>query len=284
MEQQINSCKVKQTSPIIFFVVVICFMILGQLVSLPILILMPQGPFQGLLFGLVNIVFFLLPIILIAKKQKTLPLKSLFRLEQKVCVRTYFEAIWGTAGIVLFGTALTSIIFTFLPANVSEWLLNIYKVMGETYEQLFAVGLNSWIILPLISAGVLAPVYEELVFRGYLQKNLESRMKPSTAIILVAVLFAVIHFNFIATLQLLLLALFLGYVAYKTNSILVPIICHAANNIYSIVAMNYNKHFNIAEDFLLPKEYVSFFLILGIVAILFSFRYFINLEKLGNKK
>jgi len=89
---------------------------------------------------------------------------------------------------------------------------------------------------------VLAPVFEEIVFRGFLFKGLrESKAGKWGAIITTTVLFAVIHiFN---AIPILVVGFLLGLAREKTGSIYVPIAMHMLNNSIACGLIYYIVHF-----------------------------------------
>ena len=93
--------------------------------------------------------------------------------------------------------------------------------------------------IAIFLAGVLfAALSEEMLFRGVLQRTLEHYRDPAMAIVSSAVFFALVHFNPWTSIQILLLGLVFGYVAWKSQSIIPSIILHALNNLFSLVMIN----------------------------------------------
>ena len=84
-----------------------------------------------------------------------------------------------------------------------------------------------WVVL--LAVAVTPAVCEELFFRGVVLSGLRSLGKwPAIAIS--ALLFAVAHASIYRLLPTLLLGLVLGYLVWKTGSIVVSMIVHALNN------------------------------------------------------
>ena len=78
---------------------------------------------------------------------------------------------------------------------------------------------------------IVAPIGEEIVFRGFLQKFLEDYWKDITrAVLVTSLFFAMIHFNPFWTIQIYLLGIVLGFLAWKTKSVIPSIILHSVNN------------------------------------------------------
>ena len=78
---------------------------------------------------------------------------------------------------------------------------------------------------------IIAPIGEEVLFRGFFQQFLEKYWKDITkAILVTSLFFAIIHMNTYWLIQIYILGIFLGYLAWKTNSIIPSIILHSINN------------------------------------------------------
>jgi membrane protease YdiL (CAAX protease family) len=87
----------------------------------------------------------------------------------------------------------------------------------------------------LFSACVLAPVSEEMVFRGFLYPALKRFSRPMVAATAVAGAFAVIHLSLGALLPLFVMALLLTAAYEWSGSLWVPIAVHAGFNLTNIV-------------------------------------------------
>lgn len=93
---------------------------------------------------------------------------------------------------------------------------------------------GGYYVVWLVVAGVLAPVAEELLFRGVLFPLIARRARVGFAIAFVSVLFAYMHFNVEAFLPLFVLSVALCASYLYSGSLLVPIVIHAANNILTV--------------------------------------------------
>lgn len=118
----------------------------------------------------------------------------------------------------------------------------------EPSEQLALVALrHSGSAAQLIALGIttilLAPVAEEMLFRGILYPSVKQYGFPRTALWSTSALFALIHFNVAIFIPLLLLAVLLVWLYEKTDNLLAPIAAHVAFN-----AINFALFF-VAEDF-----------------------------------
>ena len=88
-------------------------------------------------------------------------------------------------------------------------------------------------VLWIIAMAVLPPVLEEAVFRGAILGTMK-QYTGRGAIFFSAALFALMHANFNQIPVAFGMGLILGWFAYSTGSIVVPIILHACNNLLSV--------------------------------------------------
>ncbi len=85
---------------------------------------------------------------------------------------------------------------------------------------------------------VVAPLGEEMLFRGVLQGTLERNGNVNKAVFSTALIFTAVHFNPWWTLEILVMGVFLGVIAWKTKSIYPCIAVHAMNNTLSLALLN----------------------------------------------
>ncbi len=99
-------------------------------------------------------------------------------------------------------------------------------------------------VLFAIAVVALAPVAEELLFRGALLRALLRRMTPAWAILASAVVFAAVHplgdpavGSLIAVPAILGLGLVAGYLAVRSQSLSRPIFLHAGFNLLTVIGV-----------------------------------------------
>jgi len=108
--------------------------------------------------------------------------------------------------------------------------LNLRPVMQEPVR-LFLKTDSAVALMAVPLVGVLvAPVGEEVLFRGFIQGALREACGARAALAATAALFAAIHFNLFAFPALLALGLVLGYLYDRTQSLVGPIVLHALYN------------------------------------------------------
>ena len=84
--------------------------------------------------------------------------------------------------------------------------------------------------LLFVAMGIAAPVCEEIFFRGYIMRAYEG-WGARSAIVMTSMLFVFFHVNVENLLALLPVALVLGYVVWRSDSLVPGILVHLANNV-----------------------------------------------------
>jgi uncharacterized protein len=104
----------------------------------------------------------------------------------------------------------------------------------ELVDMLIQADSMGFVVVMLVLAVVVAPITEELLFRGGLFRFLRTRTPRPVALLLPAALFAALHANLAAFLPLLLLGVILALAYERTGSLTVPIVAHALFNLNTI--------------------------------------------------
>ncbi|MBZ9684989.1 CPBP family intramembrane metalloprotease [Clostridium estertheticum] len=99
------------------------------------------------------------------------------------------------------------------------------EIINEAFDEIAI----SPIIL-ILTVAVIAPIYEEVIFRGILLKGMASKIDPTLALILSALFFALVHMNIPQGINAFLLGLIIGAIYLNTGSIYLCIFAHFINN------------------------------------------------------
>jgi ABC-2 type transport system permease protein/sodium transport system permease protein len=116
------------------------------------------------------------------------------------------------------------------------------------------------VIVPLLVLGVLPAICEELTFRGYLQRSLQERMKPMQAVLLSAFLFGLFHILMGGILIVerffssALMGLVLGWVCWRTRSVIPGIVLHTLHNSFLVALAYYAYDGNVKLPSWLPAQ------------------------------
>jgi len=105
---------------------------------------------------------------------------------------------------------------------------SIFEIFGRD-----VLGISVAILVAL----VIAPLTEELFFRGFILQTLAKILGPAWGIALTALIFASVHFEFQSIMPLLILSIVLNVLYVKTRSIWPGIIFHIFNNTIAFIVV-----------------------------------------------
>ena len=127
---------------------------------------------------------------------------------------------------------LPLVIASLLASNIIGELLELPNI----YEDLFySLSRN---VFGFLSIALIAPIAEEMLFRGGIEGFLLRRkIKPIIAILVSAIIFGVIHANPAQIFFATILGIIFGWMYYRTGSILPSVVGHVLNNTVSVSVM-----------------------------------------------
>lgn len=139
--------------------------------------------------------------------------------------------LWGFGGY-----------FVALPLVVVISLLNqqIWQGQGGSNPLLsLALDSQNWLVLSIFffTAAILAPVFEEVIFRGFLLPSLSRYFPVSVAIVLSSLLFAIAHLNLSEILPLFVLGSVLGIVYSRSHNLLASMLLHGLWNSGTLLSL-----------------------------------------------
>jgi len=168
--------------------------------------------------------FLIVPVLIYLNRKKLSAIESLRinSVSKEVIIATILLSI----GAMILADEINILIDMIIPAPDSFLQLEALLTPDNPLSML----------LLIITIVLLAPIGEELLFRGFLQKYLETAWGDITkAILLSSLFFAAIHFNPYWLIQIYLLGVLLGYIAWQTQSVISSIIFHVIINASSLI-------------------------------------------------
>ena len=147
--------------------------------------------------------------------------------------------------------------------NKSSVLAQFYEMFSELMKEM--TGGPFWSSFLVVA--IFAPIFEEWLCRGMVLRGLLTKMKPVWSIVVSALFFAVIHANPWQALNAFLIGLVMGYVYYKTGSLILTMIIHFVNNGTAVVLSNIEslKDYDYWIDILGPGNYYIVFAVSCVV-------------------
>ncbi|MBL0388527.1 CPBP family intramembrane metalloprotease [Tumebacillus sp. ITR2] len=144
---------------------------------------------------------------------------------------------WRIAGYVgMFFLTLYAI--SLVTGSLGSW----FGINTDSYrEQRISSELNNaWgqgvllvKLLPMLATSIIAPVGEELLFRGVLQSTVTVKWGNMAGIFISALLFALVHADVVLFLPIFAMGLLFGVLRRVSGSLWAPIWLHALNNFYA---------------------------------------------------
>lgn len=168
--------------------------------------------------------------------------------------------------ILLLGFGLQfgiDIILNFIAGLQPKWFDNYNDIMKNL--------LGGSTLLSVITIGIIAPISEELTFRGVSLSYSKKAIPFMYANILQAVLFGICHLNVIQGCYAFVMGLFMGYVCMKFQSILAPILLHMTINLSGNLV-----EFILTDNINVPVLIIIF--ITSLFAIIISTVFFKNVK------
>ena len=141
-------------------------------------------------------------------------------------------ARWMLAALVL------GVVMAFARLPLAEFLLQVSPQFAEMARELQDTIMPqrdplSLVVLALMTV-LIVPLYEELVFRSYVQSALRRILRPWGAILVSSLLFSLYHLVPLQVIVVFPLALVLAWMYERTRSLWPCVVAHMANNAVAI--------------------------------------------------
>ena len=130
------------------------------------------------------------------------------------------------------GLSIPLIVAGMLFINLCSEFIGLPDLMQDTFR---AMSRN---VFGIISIAIMAPLVEELLFRGAIQGYmLRKGMKPLHAILIASAIFGIVHMNPIQVPFAFAIGMIFGWLYYRTGSVVPGIVGHFINNSIACLQM-----------------------------------------------
>lgn len=130
--------------------------------------------------------------------------------------------------LLIFGIILFSLPVIGVLNLLNFWIIKMIFGKFEVFQAPVSTG--SWgLLIGVFVIGVSAGICEELLFRGFIQRGFE-RFGAVKSIFITAFLFGLMHMDFQRFLGTFVLGALLGFLVYKSNSLISGMFAHFVNN------------------------------------------------------
>lgn len=231
-------------SLVVALLIVICLQFLGAMINLP--VYFNEG-FYHITLPLSFLVGSLMAIFVVIPYVKT----SWNEISKHIWTPTSLAVIFLSVVMYLLMLPFAEFLTSFIPTTGSKWLEDFYQEIMFAFEKML-----HYKVAGFITVCILAPVFEEILFRGILLRGLlQNGTSPIIAIILSSFLFGLAHLNPWQFLGAGFLGAIFGFVYYRTKSLWLVMFLHALNNMISFVMMI--KYETMDQNVTDPTDYVS---------------------------
>lgn len=124
----------------------------------------------------------------------------------------------------------------------------------------------------LLKVSVVAPIVEELIFRGLILQGFRRNYNAFIAVFMSALLFALFHLNPWQFPAALVIGLILGWIVIRTNSIILSIIGHSINNTLVLLYITFPEKIQSHAIYLIEKKelyYISALVVFLSIILIF---------------
>jgi membrane protease YdiL (CAAX protease family) len=139
---------------------------------------------------------------------------------------------FSEVSVKTIGLSIPLIVAGMLFINLCSEFIGLPDLMQDTFR---AMSRN---VFGIISITIMAPLVEELLFRGAIQGYmLRKGIKPLHAILIASAIFGIVHMNPIQIPFAFAIGLIFGWLYYRTGSVVPGIIGHFINNSIACLQM-----------------------------------------------
>jgi uncharacterized protein len=136
------------------------------------------------------------------------------------------------------GIGCGGVLLIFTASAIIGIVLSFFGVQQTQADQLALAEASPGQFLLLLGVGaLLAPLAEEVFFRGYVFRAYLVAKGPVQAYIISALLFAVLHLNLPAFIPTFAIGLILAFLYHRSGSLVPSIVAHALNNGFALTAL-----------------------------------------------
>lgn len=187
------------------------------------------------------------------------------KIQYKPKLKEYIYVILAAIAYLFIYSNTLSLLLSAIPT--SKWSEFIFNEFGKRP-----------LLLIIISTSIVAPIFEEVIYRGIILEQLNRRYGMIKAIVVSSLLFGIMHLNIEQGINGFFIGMVLGFIYIKTNSLLLSIFLHLANNSLVIISAFIPFIDLSSEKFNLVQ------LLCGAILLLIAYKFFNNIEIDTNRK
>jgi membrane protease YdiL (CAAX protease family) len=181
---------------------------------------------------------------------------------------------WNSIPInIIFWSIIIGLSSSIISDELDRLISSIFpapELLGEIAQ---ALRINSPLDFILLFSGtvIIASFVEESIIRGFLQTSLEKHQDVTKAVIYASLAWTIIHGMIYWALQIFLIGIIFGIIAWRANSIFPSVIAHAISNGVALFYYNINQE-KIDGIYLMGEHVSPLFLLLATAGMVFGIK------------
>ncbi|MBV6647622.1 MAG: CPBP family intramembrane metalloprotease [Cyclobacteriaceae bacterium] len=202
------------------------FGIFGLFVVASIMVVLPVGSLIGEKNSWTTLIAYTIPVggvLLFALRERKVPPREFINSMQSTSILVYLLCML----VIPLGLLVLDPIINLIP--MPDWIMQAFK-------DLLRADAPSFMTVVLIG-----PILEEALFRGVILEGFLHRYSVRKSIIWSSVLFGLFHLNPWQFIGATLIGFFLGWIYYRTGSLLLCMLLHVLNNFLSFMVFYLTK-------------------------------------------
>jgi len=223
----------KKTYPGIKNAIFLCLLLLGFQIVTGIIPWIITGIFgidtESLVYEIGKILINLLPsglVIYIGYK------KSRKKFDEVFVFNDVSSNLWIATTVFMCGFVILSSELS----NILEYFLPLPGYLREVFETMLD---NKYIIISIVSIGIIPAFIEEMLFRGIILNGFKENYSHKKAIIASSLLFGIVHLNPWQFVTAFIMGMVSAWVCLKIKALTLSIYMHLFNNIAAVLVMKY---------------------------------------------
>lgn len=154
------------------------------------------------------------------------------------------ESVYGVIGLLSLQRIFEVYIYFQdsipIPEAIRKLIDPIRQMMDEMMKSLLQThSIHEFLFVVFVVAFVPA-IVEEFLFRGLVQKSFDKAVPPVASALLTGTIFGIFHLNPFEVVPLIGIGCFLGFLRYRSASMLLPMLMHFLNNLLAVIAVTFN--------------------------------------------
>ena len=127
-----------------------------------------------------------------------------------------------------------------IPDFVRKLIDPIRQMLDDMMKSLLHSGSIHEFVFVIAVVAFVPAIVEEFLFRGLVQSSLGRSMRPLAAALLTGTIFGLFHLNPFEVVPLIGIGCFLGFLRYRSVSMVLPVLLHFLNNFLAVLAVTLN--------------------------------------------